>query len=410
MQNEKMSRIKENYAWIICAGCSILLFCTSGLAINAFAVYQPYILQLNGFTNSQSSLIITCRNLFSFGAMLLVNKYYKLLGMRKGMTIAGLLTVSSFLIFAFAKSHAAYCLAGAVMGIAYGFGTMIPIAILIGRWFNAKKGTALGICTALTGLSTIGIPSLIASSIDSRGLKFTFLFEALIVFLLVIICAALLRDSPEKSGMKKYGTDEKDSGRNYGSGLTKTDYAVILPVLLFIGAAMNVSYSHISVLMSGEGVDSKKAALAISVSGVSLMLGKLAYGRISDTLGGKKSNYIFAPVFFAGLVLCCFIKSGLTVLFAAMILFSFGMSYMSVGLSSWCAELSDEKNYPKNIQFFQVGYSAGSLLFSALPGIIADKCGGSYVPAFVMFLILALLLTTGIQFVFIRHERRTKCR
>lgn len=50
---------KIHYAWFVCAGCALLLFCTSGLSINAFTIYQPYILKLNNFTNSQSSMIIT---------------------------------------------------------------------------------------------------------------------------------------------------------------------------------------------------------------------------------------------------------------------------------------------------------------------------------------------------------------
>ncbi len=52
-----------HYAWRVCLGCALLLFCTSGLCINAFTVYQPYILTRNGFTNAQSSLIITVRGL-----------------------------------------------------------------------------------------------------------------------------------------------------------------------------------------------------------------------------------------------------------------------------------------------------------------------------------------------------------
>lgn len=400
-----MNKIKKNYAWFVCAGCALLLFCTSGLAINAFAVYQPYILRLNGFTNSQSSLIITFRNVFSFASMLLTGRYYRLAGMRKGMTAAGLLTAASFAIFALAHNHAAYCAAGAVMGTAYGLGTMIPIAVLTGKWFNEKRGTALGICTAITGLSTIGIPSVITDCVEKYGLKTTFLGEAAVTALLILVSGALLRDDPADMGLAPYGSGAADESRNFGGGFSKSDYAVLVPVLLFIGAAMNVSYSHISVLMTGEGISPVKAASAVSVSGIALMLGKLSYGRLSDITKGEKANLIFAPVFAAGLVLCCFVGRSGAVLYAAMILYSFGMSYMSVGLSSWCAELSDEANYSKNIRFFQTGYSAGCMLFSAMPGIIADRTGGSYVPVFAVFAVMAVLLTAGIQIVFVRHRK-----
>ena len=50
-------------AWIVLAGCSLLFFCTTGLIANANAAYQPYIRNLNGFTNAQTSTLMTIRNL-----------------------------------------------------------------------------------------------------------------------------------------------------------------------------------------------------------------------------------------------------------------------------------------------------------------------------------------------------------
>lgn len=49
-----MTKNKPHYGWFVCLGCALLLFSTSGLTVNAFTVYQPYILRYNGLTNSQS--------------------------------------------------------------------------------------------------------------------------------------------------------------------------------------------------------------------------------------------------------------------------------------------------------------------------------------------------------------------
>ena len=50
---------KPHYAWAICAGCTLLLLVSGGLAVNAFSVAQPYILAQNGFTNTETSMITT---------------------------------------------------------------------------------------------------------------------------------------------------------------------------------------------------------------------------------------------------------------------------------------------------------------------------------------------------------------
>ena len=44
---------RPHYAWIICLGGALSLFAVMGMGINVFSVYQPYIIQLNGFSNAQ---------------------------------------------------------------------------------------------------------------------------------------------------------------------------------------------------------------------------------------------------------------------------------------------------------------------------------------------------------------------
>lgn len=53
---------RPHYAWIICLGGALSLFAVMGMGINVFSVYQPYIIQLNGFSNAQGSWITTTRS------------------------------------------------------------------------------------------------------------------------------------------------------------------------------------------------------------------------------------------------------------------------------------------------------------------------------------------------------------
>jgi len=114
-----MKRI--HYGWFVCAGCALLLFCTSGLSVNAFTVYQPYILVQNTFTNTQPSTIITVRSLFSFVAMFFTGRYYKTFSLRTGIAISGILTVLGFVMFGIASDYVVYCSAAAFIGIVSAF-------------------------------------------------------------------------------------------------------------------------------------------------------------------------------------------------------------------------------------------------------------------------------------------------
>ena len=101
---------KLHYSWYVCLGCALILFCTSGLTINAFTIYQPYILG-NGLTNAQSSGIITVRSLFCLLSMFLSAPFYRRLPLRTGISLACLLTAAGFFLFGLADGFYTYCLA-----------------------------------------------------------------------------------------------------------------------------------------------------------------------------------------------------------------------------------------------------------------------------------------------------------
>ena len=393
---------KLHYSWIICVGCALLLFCTSGLSINAFTVYQPYILQQNQFTNAQSSAIITVRSLFSFLAMFLSGKYYKFFSLRKGIAIAGAFIVAGFGLFGLASSHMLYCLAAAFIGLGYGLGTMIPVAIVLEHWFIQKRTFAIGICSACTGLSTLGIPSVLTWLIEQYGLRQAFLVETAFIAVLIAISVIIIRDYPIQMKMQPYGfhpsakKSEKIQTTNTGA-LTRKHWILITFMLILLGPTMNVGYSHLSVLVSSTGFNPQITALSITVSGVMLTIGKFVFGWMSDKIGTYKCNWIFGTILIWGLVLCCILNTNEWHLFAAMCCYGVGLATTSVGLTAWAGDLSSPEQYDDTIRRFQLGYAAGTLLFSALPGILADYFNGSYIPAYIFFVGCAIFVLLSVQ-------------
>ncbi len=71
-------------AMLSCAGCTLMLLVTCGLACNVFSAAQPYILAENGFTNTQTSLITTIRSAAYLLGTLAVGRYYRRIGYRAG--------------------------------------------------------------------------------------------------------------------------------------------------------------------------------------------------------------------------------------------------------------------------------------------------------------------------------------
>ena len=156
-------------AMLSCTGCTLMLFVTCGLAFNVFSAAQPYVLAQNGFTNTQTSLITTIRSAAYLLGTFAIGRYYRRLGYRTGCALAAMLACVSFLLFAAAKSLAAYYFAGAVAGVSYALGSMVPASILMRRWFRAHSGLAIGICSAGTGLATVVFSPLFTAIAEAGG-------------------------------------------------------------------------------------------------------------------------------------------------------------------------------------------------------------------------------------------------
>lgn len=401
-----MKKTNVHYAWFVCAGCALLLFCTSGLAENAFTIYQPYIMELNGFTNTQTSSILTFRTFASLVTMLLSGVYYKKLSLRTGMLLAGMSAAGGFALFGAAKSYAAYCTAAIFVGIGYGLGTMIPIAIVLRRWFVKSRNTALGACSAATGLSTFGIPSLIAHSIEKNGLGVTFFAQAVFMAVCVLASFLLIRSAPGDKKLTALGEgEEEETALSAKTGIGRKDFLLLASAVILVGGVMSVAYCHLSVHITGAGYPASAAALASSMSGIAMMLGKIAFGRLGDKITNYKSNYIFGSIMLLGLAVCCLVPSGVWAAYAGSVLFCFGIAFTSVGLATWAVDLSAPDKCERNIRLFQTLYSVGTLVFSPVPGMIADRDNGSYVWSYALFAALGVYV-----FAVVQHCYRRSCR
>ncbi|MCI8551649.1 MAG: MFS transporter, partial [Lawsonibacter sp.] len=156
--------------WLVCLGGAVMLFSVMGLGSNVYSVYQPYIIAQNGFTNTQAAWIITTRSLFIVLGMLTASGVCLRLGIRRACTGAMLLLALSRFLFGAATSLPAYLGAAAITGLAYGWGGMIPLSLLINNWFRDRNAFALGLASAGSGLATIVLPAPLTWLIQRWGL------------------------------------------------------------------------------------------------------------------------------------------------------------------------------------------------------------------------------------------------
>ena len=140
--------------------------------------------------------------------------------------------------------------------------------------------------------------------------------------------------------------------------------------------------------------------------GAALTVGKCLYGHFTDRIGARNSGWIFFGILIVGQALCCFSsKSVPAVNTAAMLLYGIGLPLATVGLTVFARDLSSSEQYAATIRRFQLAYMLGSLLFSPVPGILADTTG-SYFPTYRLLTVFAVLSMVLVEAVYYRVSRR----
>lgn len=389
--SSRTGRASARRAWLVCLGCGLALFTVMGLGINGFTVYQPYLLERFHLTNGQGSWITTVRSLFSLLSMLSADALCRRLGIRQTMTLGLGFFVVSYALFGAASAFPTLCACAALSGLAYGFGGMIPLTLALSHWFRDRRGLALGLAAGGSGLSTVLAPPLLEEAIQHLGLTAAFWLEGGVGILLTLCVFLLVRDRPEELGLIPY-TASGSSGASLPAErpapprLSHPLWWVVVAAAFLTGGPCGPGFSHLSVLYTSENYDSGTVALLMSLFGLVLMLSKVLYGNLSDTLGSRWANWSVYAVFLTGFSLCCLAPSGsIPLAFAAFVFTALGMPLSSVSLSVWAGDLSAGPDYDRLVKWLSSAYMLGSLLTGPMPGMLADRFG-SYVPAYLLFL------------------------
>jgi MFS family permease len=191
---------------------------------------------------------------------------------------------------AFSASIRQFYIYYALLGVAlHGLGP-IPYGYTVCRWFDRRRGLALGPVMVGIGSGAMIMPSLAQQLIARFGWSNTYtIFGGAVLLVALPIVAALLKEKPEDLGMVPDGVPQKDftvTGAEFDLGLSAAQAWRTRTFWLMVGAFFLVSASvqrclvHIAAMFSERGKTLQTAALAGSFAGVAVMLGRVLLDRL----------------------------------------------------------------------------------------------------------------------------------
>jgi len=273
---------------------------------------------------------------------------------------------------------------------------------LVSKWFTANRSMAIGISAMGTSIGGFVFPLIIAGLMDDYDLKTTLLFLGILSFVILVpINLIVLRVQPPER-------EEADAGAESIDQMVWTSRDILstrmfwIPVigLIPINAAFGGVQFNLGAYVADLGFEQQAAAQLISITSVSMIVGKFLFGGLGDRVDHRKL-YWFMAILLSGCLLLLQGTPSWTALVLAVILQGLAtggvMPMMGIMYSSRFGTLSFGRVLGYVNMFLMVG-SFGSILSGWLFDIFE-----SYDYAFLTFLVM--LLPCGIAMKWLPQPR-----
>ncbi len=282
----------------------------------------------------------------------------------------------------------------------------------VSRWFNQKRGVALGISGAGTGLGIIIMAPFATYLISSFDWRIAYIVVGLLAWLIVIPVSWLLKREPCEIGALPDGIDTLSTETEVeGTGIPPTHFSLsqvfktmsfwlILFIWLLFASSLFLVFTHLVPHVTDIGFSPAEAAGILSVMGLSAIAGRVLMGIMSDRFG-RKLTPIIGTLLMAGSLLWLTWANELWMLYLFALIYGFTYSGLSSSMGALVGDVFGVGSIGAIFGVLEIGWGIGAALGPAMGGLIFDY-SGTYSAAFLIeaFAILIICLLIA----FIRRE------
>ncbi len=316
------------YGWIVVATSALGLF-LGAFPIVAFSFgvfFQPFAREFHA-GRAAISLAFTIHNVASGLSAVVVGRLADRFGARK-LIVPGLALVGAILVSAEAMGTQLWELYAfyLALGVVASATTTVPYALVVSRWFDRRRGLAIGVMMVGLGTGAVVMPMLAQRLIADLGWRTAFaLVGCAILVIPMPIVALLLRDTPAEMGLLADGAARSGPtvavGR--GDGLTWDEsyrsgtFWLMVTVTILLSASVQACVVHMPELFADRGATPQAAAMASSVAGLALLVGRIGCGYFLDRYFGPSVALTVCGLSALGIGLLWIGTPGVTALVAA---------------------------------------------------------------------------------------------
>lgn len=390
------------YGWWIVVAAFLNLFFVVGIIFYGFPVFYPYFVESLGFTRAQLTQGFLLGFLFAglpFGVLAgaLIDK----IGPRLVILAGVMLVAASLILMSSMTSFWQFETLCIVEVVGYVFAGPIANQVLIARWFERRRGQAMGYAYLGLGLGGVVAPILVNYLAHSIGWRHA--LELIGVAILVVLVPTglwITRSKPADrqvdpirfgEAVKAASAPDQSSANSLGVAQavrTVPFWLILLGSALAIGA-IGAVIQHFILFLKDFGYSATAASRYMSILLVASLGGRVIVGHVADHF---RSSYIMAIFYFligASVFLLAYPQSNLALwMFALIFGFSMGADYMLIPLVT--SENFGTASLGKILALIIMGYSVGQWAGPWLVGRLFDV-RRSYDFAWTLIAVLAVI-------------------
>ena len=282
------------------------------------------------------------------------------------------------------------------------------------RWFDKKRGLALGIASSGVGFGTVVMAPFATYLISIFGWRMAYIVIGLIAWLIVIPLSRLLKKDPYEIGALPDGVKSDSRGRrlekleNEEGSIQLADLSLLqafrtrsfwlfMFTLLFYSSCLFLVLTHLVPHATDIGFSAGEAATVLSLIGGTATVGRVLIGTLSDRIGRKVSAMMCALLLFGAMVWLIWAQE-LWMFYLFALVYGFAFGGMSPNIIALASDTFGLGKIGSILGVMDVGFGVGAAIGPAIGGLIFDV-SNSYSMAFLSGAVAMLVVTLLIALV-----------
>lgn len=291
--------------WMVVALCFLSLNFSVGIVFAAFGPLVKSIAAEYDASRALASGVLSGASLVMGLLAPSVGKALQKFSARNLMVGGCSLVSLGFVLAAFAPNiYVLYAIYGLLIGAGFIAMGIVTCSTLVTRWFNEKRGLALGIINLFPGMAIF--PALVTYTVDNHGLVNALLLNAALMACLIPLFL-LIKDYPAKLGLSPLGGDPAPAATpQQAQPVAETKlmsrpafWFLSLGIALITGVA-NLLTVHYTPMLQDAQVPGGSIRTVQIVYGAALALCAPFYGAIIDRVGPFRMLLVGTVIMLAG--------------------------------------------------------------------------------------------------------------